>query len=551
MTIPGLGADDRLDTATRAETESGQQVLDALRTPVLTVLWHADLGRVGERSALSALSAGGSSEISRTGPRFAHPGSAEARPLQDAHLSRDPIRIRPSAEAATWVIERGTCRAKIRVDGVVLESSHVVDREALARGVVIELGRRVSLLLHRARPVSSVIARHGLVGESDLVVGLRQQIDMVAGLDLTVLLRGESGTGKELAARALHQASPRSNGPFIAVNMAAIPPTLAAAELFGAAKGAYTGATRTKAGFFERAQGGTLFLDEVGETPLDVQALLLRALETREIQPVGSVETRPVDVRVIAATDSDLERGIADGRVRAPLFHRLAGYQIELPPLRARLDDLGRLFVHFLEEMRLKEMGSAEMGRSLDALPDGRPWAPASMMTRLAQYSWPGNVRQLKNAVQRLSIAQQAGADLDAVLDELLLAVPSTASRTGIGESVHGKSISGVSEVDPRPARRTFRDPTSVTEDELLAALDGQAWRIQPTAQTLGISRGALYRLIDACPGIRKAVDLQRDEIARALRASDGDLENAAARLRVSSQGLKRRVTALGSSLGS
>src|SRR6185436_13729067 len=184
-------------------------------------------------------------------------------------------------------------------------------------------------------------------------------------------LRGETGTGKELLARAIHQASSRRAAPYFALNMAAIPASLAAAELFGAAKGAFTGADRRRVGYFGRAQGGTLFLDEIGELPADLQPLLLRVLENGEIQPVGGEETLRVDVRILAATDANLESAIEEGRFRAPLFHRLSGYELRLPSLRERRDDIGRLFIHFLRQ-ELAALGEAD--RLADPGPEGRPW---------------------------------------------------------------------------------------------------------------------------------------------------------------------------------
>jgi two-component system nitrogen regulation response regulator GlnG len=164
----------------------------------------------------------------------------------------------------------------------------------------------------------------------------RRPVRLGAPLAVPVLLQGETGTGKELAARSIHDQSTRAQGPFLAVNLGALPAPLAAAELFGARKGAYTGAVQDLPGWFGRADGGTLFLDEVGEAPLEVQVMLLRALETGEIVPVGSQTPRRVDVRVVSATDADLEAAVGRGAFRAPLLHRLAGYSIRLPPLRHR-----------------------------------------------------------------------------------------------------------------------------------------------------------------------------------------------------------------------
>ena len=196
------------------------------------------------------------------------------------------------------------------------------------------LAGRIVLVLHPMPPAPArEVEGLGLTGDSAAMAQVRADVRRVADLEVAVLLRGETGTGKELVARAIHRRSPRRSRPYLAVNMGAIPPALAAAELFGAARGAFTGADQRRTGYFSQAHGGTLFLDEIGETPPEVQVLLLRALETGEIQPVGAEAPRRVDVRVLAATDADLEAAIAAGRFRAPLLHRLNGYEIRLPAL--------------------------------------------------------------------------------------------------------------------------------------------------------------------------------------------------------------------------
>jgi two-component system nitrogen regulation response regulator GlnG len=345
-----------------------------------------------------------------------------------------------------------------------------------------------------------------------------------------VLLRGETGTGKELVARALHDAGRRRQGPYVAVNMAALPPSLAAAELFGAARGAYTGADRAKTGFFRAAQGGTLFLDEVGDMPSEVQALLLRALESREIQPVGSVETVPIDVRIVAATDAALEAAITEGRFRAPLLHRLAGFEIRLPALRERRDDIARLFFYFLRE-EAKNIGAELLEQ---------PWPPADLIARLVEGDWPGNVRQLRNVTRRLLIARRDGLgeqEIGRLMDGLLAepATPKPSVPRPLAESPLPSAA---------PFSHRYRKPSEVSEAELLEALEAHRWQLKTAAQALGISRGALYRLIESSK-IRKAADLELSEIERALAQHDGDAGAAARDLKVSPQGLKRRITAL------
>jgi two-component system nitrogen regulation response regulator GlnG len=202
---------------------------------------------------------------------------------------------------------------------VPVQDRITISGSALDEGVVLELEERIVLLFHRRpAPGPALAERFGLVGESAEIETVRQQIARVAPLPVPVLLRGETGTGKEVVARALHEHSPRAGGPFLSVNLAALPTSLAAAELFGAKKGAYTGAVHDQPGFFGRADGGTLFLDEIGAAPLEVQAMLLRALETGEIVPVGGQTVRRVDVRILGATDADLEEAIRNGTSALP-----------------------------------------------------------------------------------------------------------------------------------------------------------------------------------------------------------------------------------------
>ncbi len=228
----------------------------------------------------------------------------------------------------------------------------------------------------------------GFVGHSPAIQHLRALVRRIAPMPTTVLLQGESGTGKEVTARALHQMSPRAQRPFVPVNCAAISPELIESELFGHVKGALTGASEARNGLFYYAHGGTLFLDEIGELPLAMQTKLLRALEERRIRPVGSVREVPVDVRIIAASNRDLNEEVAAGRFRQDLYFRLAVVDLTIPPLRSRSEDIPDLARHFME------LFSAQLG--VDPLPL-RP----DIIARLAAYPWPGNVRELRNFVER------------------------------------------------------------------------------------------------------------------------------------------------------
>jgi DNA-binding NtrC family response regulator len=226
-----------------------------------------------------------------------------------------------------------------------------------------------------------------LVGTSHEMRQLQHIIRLVAGRRATVLITGETGTGKELAARALHLAGTRRSGPMVAVNCSALPETLLESELFGHVRGAYTGAFQNRIGRFEQAQGGTLFLDEIGELPLDLQTKLLRVLQEREIQRLGSGETIKVDIRVVAATNCDLPRRIEQGKFREDLFYRLNVVPLEMPPLRRRSGDVAMLAAHFVDHFcRAESLPLKTLLRET--------------LDRLGEYPWPGNVRQLENAVE-------------------------------------------------------------------------------------------------------------------------------------------------------
>ena len=226
-----------------------------------------------------------------------------------------------------------------------------------------------------------------MVGNSREMCSLRHMIRMVGGRRCTVLITGETGTGKELAARSLHLAGPRGRGPMVALNCSAVPDTLLEAELFGYVRGAFTGAIQTRIGRFEQAHGGTLFLDEIGDLPLDLQAKLLRVLQEREFQRLGSSDTIRVDIRVVAATNCDLAQKIDQGRFREDLYYRLNVVPLNVPPLRRRPDDVPVLARHFVEKICRSESMPVKI-------------LTPQAIDRLTTYSWPGNVRQLENAME-------------------------------------------------------------------------------------------------------------------------------------------------------
>jgi two-component system nitrogen regulation response regulator GlnG len=331
--------------------------------------------------------------------------------------------------------------------------------------------------------------------------------------DTAVLLFGESGTGKELVARALHRQSDRSQLPMVAVNMAAIPEELAASELFGVSRGAYTGAESDRQGYFRQASGGTLFLDEIGACSVSVQPQLLRALEEGEIQTPGGRVNR-IDVRIIAATDSSLDAQ-ASGFSLA-LRHRLAGFEIHLPPLRERCEDLGRLMLHLLPELLRTDQDQ-------DPLLIGR-WA--CLIQDFAVYQWPGNVRELRNFCEQISLAS-AGTGGLSVPESVDLAV--RASPAG----------------ETSPAAIPYRPTPNLSDGEVRDALESAQFEISRAARELEISRQTLYRRIEAIEGLRVVSDIPSAEIEAVYHECKGVSEVAAARLQVSRAGLIRRWRAL------
>src|SRR6476660_394499 len=255
----------QLDSARWAEVAE-------VRLPGLSILYHPDLSRVGERAILSRLGPGEEEPLSRSAPLFSATGGSGGSGLDDPHLSRTPFWLAPGPVPGSLRLELRGSRTAVEVNGEILSGCREISPGQLEAGVVLLLGGQVVLLLHLLDPLAARAPSYGLVGESPSLVRVRQEIGKVADLPVPVLVLGETGTGKELVARALHEAGRRTAGPYVAVNLAAVPATMAAAELFGAVRGAFTGAERTRSGYFARAHGGTLFLDEVGEMPLEVQA---------------------------------------------------------------------------------------------------------------------------------------------------------------------------------------------------------------------------------------------------------------------------------------
>ncbi|MDP6518837.1 MAG: sigma-54 dependent transcriptional regulator [Planctomycetota bacterium] len=311
--------------------------------------------------------------------------------------------------------------------------------------------------------------RWELVGESPAMETLRDQVRRVAASDAAVLITGENGTGKEVVARNLHLAGPRATGPFITVNCAAIPAELIESELFGHEKGSFTGATGQRTGHFEAASGGTLFLDEIGDMPLAAQAKVLRALESHEITRVGDSQTIPVDIRVLAATNANLEQAVEDTNFRMDLFYRLNVVPLVVPPLRERLGDVPALARLFLE--RLAERGGHRPGSLA-------PPAEALLCT----LNYPGNVRQLRNLIEGASVFAQGEQIEVADLEEVL--------GGGLGPG-KARRASGA---DPFQAQtfEEFKNESEALFFRQKLAENGD--NVKQTAENLGMQRSHIYK---------------------------------------------------------
>jgi two-component system nitrogen regulation response regulator GlnG len=340
-----------------------------------------------------------------------------------------------------------------------------------------------------------------LIGRSPAMQDIYRIIARMTQTDLTVMIVGESGTGKELVARALHDYSKRRRGPFVAINMAAIPRELIESELFGHEKGAFTGATQRYAGKFEQAQGGTLFLDEIGDMPMEAQTRLLRVLQQGEFTLVGGRVPIKANVRIIAATHRDLRGLISQGSFREDLYFRLNVVPIRLPPLRERLDDIPDLVAHFLDQAVARGLPRKTLDR--DAL------------ERLKRHRWPGNVRELENLVQRMAavyVEDVIGAD--AVEAELsgqrseratTLAVPETTSLAAFTEAWLQGYFAGFAPELPPPGihQRMIRE---VEAPMILAALAATGGNQLRAAELLGINRNTLRsRIRDLGINLRQA----------------------------------------------
>ncbi|MBY0489405.1 MAG: sigma-54 dependent transcriptional regulator [Gemmatimonadaceae bacterium] len=380
-------------------------------------------------------------------------------------------RLRQADPNATVVMISGHATIQTAVEATQLGAYDILEKPLDTDRVLVLLRNAFAtrqLSEENARLRETIESRYEIVGRSFGIRALLDRIEKVAATPARVLITGENGTGKELVARAIHRGSPRAKKPFVEVNCAAIPSELIESELFGHMKGSFTGAVSDRAGKFEQADGGTLFLDEIGDMSSSAQAKVLRVLQDGVVTRIGGSKPVQVDVRVLAATNKELEAEIKEGRFREDLFYRLNVVPITVPPLRERREDIAQLVVHFLQQFAARD-GLPARGISEEAL------------KRLSELEWPGNVRELRNTVERLVILANAATIQAADVERLV--GRRAAEPAGLGSLLD----CGTFEEFKQAAERAF----------LLAKLRAFDWNVSETARALDMPRSNLYKKIE------------------------------------------------------
>lgn len=511
--------------------------IDADKQQLCVVLaFHPDTSRIGEVCSL------GYTEdpivFGRHLPQFAHLEGSSARGCDDDFVSRDAFSLR--YQGSHWQIVRRAGSSRLRIDGCELRNVAALTAEQLQGGVVLTVAERIVLhLRHRSSKASAstIPELAALRGVSPAMQQLRESTEAAAKSNGDVLLIGPTGTGKERIAGAIHTLSRRSGQPWVAVNMAAMPVDLASANLFGAAKGAYTGADANRQGFFQQANGGTLFLDEVGDTPPVLQPMLLRALQEREIQVVGG-KSESVALRVIAAMEQDPDQ--LRETFRPALRYRLGAYEVHLPCLKERSEDVALLAADFFND----QAGEAGLSWDVQSSVAGvTAWA--RLFEQFLLYSWPGNIRELQHAVAQISSVSRGELRVPSTIRERLgrplsqLSAPKPAPKPAAQVDL--------SEPEPTQIRESVaRRLDEVSDEEFMEAWRGAKYEVAAVAKYLGVSRPAVYRRLKSLRECRLAADVPLGELLSALDACRGDLSSTAERLAVSRRGLQTRLRASG-----
>lgn len=468
----------------------------------LTVVFHPDRARIGASLKLGALTASGSLHLEATTLGRNAPLFDDGLGLNEPHTSRRALTLRHHARGLQILNASATSYTHL---GPEKATSMSLSFTELERGVAIRFGHAVVGWLRLTPEVVDSVydSAVGFEGVSPQASNVRRLINIAASSDLPVLLRGESGVGKEVAATAIHAASTRSEERFLALNMAALPETLAEAALFGSARGAFTGAEK-RSGYFTQANHGTLFMDEIGDLPMSVQPKLLRALQTGEVQVVGG-RPQEVDVRIIAASDADLDDCTG---FKNALLQRLGGITINLPPLRERREDLGILLASSEHTRPLLDKSMTSQ--------DVAAWA--SFIYSALYQEWPGNVREFLLSAQRFALSLRHDTQNGLTKRHFI---------------VHASD-------DNRSK------PKVLTDAEIEAIHEQSEFQIAETARRLGVSRGALYRRVETIPGVRLSADFPDNEIEEALATIGPNLTELSRALRLSKASIASRLRLMG-----
>ena len=526
---------------TRAPLRLGESDQDHLPEQLrLTVVFHPDLTRIGASMKLGTIDASGrlrldASVIGRNSPLF-----SDDLALDEPHVSRRALTVSHHARGLLLADTSGVSHCQLGPDK---SASMAVTFDELKRGLSIRFGHGVVCWLRLSQSECDVAAHvtdedDGFAGVSPEASAVRRLIDIAARCDLPTLLRGETGVGKEIVARAIHARSHRNQLPLVSVNMAALPETLADAELFGVAKGAYTGA-ETRGGYFQTADGGTLFLDEIGEAPLSLQPKLLRTLQEGEVPVVGG-KTKQVDVRIIAASDANL---LDASQFKQPLLHRLAGITIDIPPLSVRREDLGVLLLASSAHVPSSRGASLATGITRESshrsMPLGLDLAKntPSIAAAWAQFiydalnaEWPGNVRAFLLAAQRYALNLSDHQSQFVCNSSDIEDNESESDEWGARGGDRGSAKRGASIDDAR------------LKHEHAAA----NYEIAETARRLGMSRQAVYRRLQQIPELRLAGQLPDREFLVAIKHVGDDVDALSRYLKISRAAIAQRLKQLG-----
>ncbi len=510
-------------------SQVGRHLVDSEDGPVPTVeiMFHSDLRRIGCRT-LELHFSGNDLVIGRHTPLF-EGADGFMQPLDDPCISRQQLTIKwiPGQDA---FLVAPCANARRKLELWTTDGEPVAPGGPIPPGTVVSVGDRVMLLLslRRIRRGEDLM---GMVGDCEVTWALRDKIRGVAAAEGTVLLQGESGAGKELVATAIHNSSKRSRSSLMVVNCAAIPENLLESVLFGHVKGAFTGADSNKDGFFKAAKKGTLFLDEIGELPLALQSKLLRVLQEHKVCPVGALKEEAIEARVVAATNRDLKQEVAEGRFREDLYYRLSALTVSVPPLRERRESIPGLFCHFFRNKADEHPELERLWRLADQHP---PPVPQGFLKQMITSPWPGNIRQLWNAVEKVAAENIHGR---------AFSVPAELEEEGLGDAdATADPLSAPAAPAPAPAARA--DGARPDEQELVALLEEHDFVQRRVAKQLGISHTTLDRWMQEI-GLRRPRDIPEQELSALAEQTGGDLKEMARQLKVSPRGLKLRLASL------